>query len=123
MRYCLQLYWFWGPSAEASPHVQTVSRLNKEKPSDSKGFEPRMVQGLTRCGWRVSASASSSLVSGCNKIGTWNVRSLFKPGKLSNVLSEMKRMGVGIMGVSETFWNEDGSFSRQLPESKGGDKY
>ena len=61
--------------------------------------------------------------SDCNKIGTWNVRSLNMPGKLANVLKEMKRMGVGIMGVAETFWEKEGDFTTQLPESEGGDKY
>src|SRR6267154_553125 len=45
------------------------------------------------------------------------------PGKLANVLKEMKRMGVGIMGVAETFWDKEGSFPTQLPESERGDKY
>ena len=45
------------------------------------------------------------------------------PGKLANVLKEMKRMRVGIMGVAETFWTKEGSFPTQLPESEGGDKY
>ena len=45
------------------------------------------------------------------------------PGKLANVLKEMKRKRVGIMGVAETFWNKEGSFPTQLPESEGGDKY
>src|SRR6267154_170751 len=35
----------------------------------------------------------------------------------------MKRMRVGIMGVAETFWDKEGSFPAQLPESDGGDKY
>src|SRR6267154_2721109 len=61
--------------------------------------------------------------SDCNKIGTWNVLSLNMPGKLANVLKEMKRMRVGIMGVAETFWVKEGSFPTQLPESEGGDKY
>src|SRR6267154_1201624 len=45
------------------------------------------------------------------------------PGKLANVLKEMKRMRVGIMGVAETFWDKEGCFPTQLPESEGGDKY
>src|SRR3989442_14580363 len=35
----------------------------------------------------------------------------------------MKRMGVGILGVAETWWEKDGSFTTQLPESERGDKY
>src|SRR6267154_1178952 len=32
-------------------------------------------------------------------------------------------MRLGIMGVAETFWNNEGSYQTQLPESEGGDKY
>src|SRR3989441_4222356 len=58
-----------------------------------------------------------------HKIATWNVRSLYVSGKLANVLSEMKRMEIDIMGVAETCWDGEGSFPAELPESEGGDKY
>ena len=103
-----------------------MQRKNKEIVNGNKGFVPTEAQGLARCGWRGRAGAPSSSLSSCNKlgrIGAWNVRSLYKPGKLANVLSEMKRMEVGIMGVSKTCWDKEGSFLTQLPESVGGDKY
>src|SRR3989442_460965 len=101
-----------------------------------------MVQGLARCGGRVEAGAASpslsdcnrcerrggagvftSLVGVCNKIAIWNVRSIFIPGKLANVLSEIKRMGVDIMRVAETCWDGEGSFPAELLKSVGGVKY
>jgi hypothetical protein len=75
---------------------------------------------MRRCGWSVGVGVASSWKSECNKMGTWNVRSLYKPGKIANVISEMKRMGVGIMGVAETFWDKEGSFTTELPGSDGG---
>ena len=99
-----------------------------------------MAQGLARCGGRVGAGAASpsssdcnccerrgeagvftSLVGDCNKIAIWNVRSLYKSGKLANFLKEMKRMRIGIMGVAETMWNNEGSFTTELPESVDGE--
>ena len=46
---------------------------------------------------------------GCNatNIGTWNVRTLNQDGKLENLLSEMSRLRVDILGVSETHWTTD----------------
>lgn len=38
------------------------------------------------------------------KIGTWNTRSLFEAGKLANTVHEMKRLGLDILGVAETWW-------------------
>jgi exonuclease III len=37
-------------------------------------------------------------------IGTWNVRSLFEAGKLANLIQEMKRLDIDILGVAETWW-------------------
>jgi len=102
-----------------------MRRYSKEKTTGSKGFEPSEAQGLARHAWREEAGASRSSSSGCNKIkfGTWNVRSLYRPGKLANVVSEMKRLGVGLLGLAETCWDKDGVFTTQLPDKEGGEKY
>uniref|UniRef100_A0A8D9A7F9 Craniofacial development protein 2 n=2 Tax=Cacopsylla melanoneura TaxID=428564 RepID=A0A8D9A7F9_9HEMI len=42
------------------------------------------------------------------KIGAWNVRSLGVTGKLENLLLEMKRMNLEIMGMSEIKWRDQG---------------
>src|SRR3989442_5075292 len=106
-----------------------MRKSNKEKTTGSKGFEPSMVQGLARCGGRGGAGAASpsssdcsrcerrggagvftSLVGDCSKIATWNVRSLYVSGNLANVLSEMKRMGIDIMGDWE--WQKHAGMER-----------
>lgn len=43
------------------------------------------------------------------KIGTWNARSLFAAGKLDNIVMEMKRLNVNILGVSDVRWAGSGS--------------
>lgn len=42
------------------------------------------------------------------KIATWNVRSLYGSCKLDNTISEMKRLHISILGISETWWPESG---------------
>lgn len=37
-------------------------------------------------------------------IGTWNMRSLFEAGKLANLIQEMKKLDIDILGVAETWW-------------------
>uniref|UniRef100_A0A8D8YBS6 Craniofacial development protein 2 n=1 Tax=Cacopsylla melanoneura TaxID=428564 RepID=A0A8D8YBS6_9HEMI len=44
------------------------------------------------------------------KIGTWNVRSLGMTGKLENLLIEMRRLNMEIIGVSETRLKEQGDY-------------
>ena len=36
------------------------------------------------------------------RVGTWNVRTLLREGKLANVIAEMKRGNINILGLSET---------------------
>ena len=44
------------------------------------------------------------------KIGTWNIRTLNRPGKLYNVIREMKKANMSILGLSEVRWKEEGDF-------------
>ncbi|KAI5724481.1 hypothetical protein M8J77_003182 [Diaphorina citri] len=44
------------------------------------------------------------------KIGTWNVRSLGTAGKLENLILEMKRLGIEIMGISECRLKDQGDY-------------
>ena len=41
-------------------------------------------------------------------IGTWNVRTMRRPGKLANVISEMRRADLDILGLAEVRWKEGG---------------
>lgn len=45
------------------------------------------------------------------KIGTWNVKSIYEAGKVHNVIQEMQRLKVNIMGISETRWANSGEIS------------
>lgn len=38
------------------------------------------------------------------RMGTWNVRGMKKHGKLSNIILEMERLNIDILGLSETKW-------------------
>ena len=61
-----------------------------------------------RCGDVNPTSRTSPSSSDRWKIGSWNFRSLFKPGKLANVLKEMTSLELDVMGVAETFWKDSG---------------
>ena len=52
------------------------------------------------------------------KMSTWNVRSLNPPGKLSNIIKEMVRMDITILGVSETFRDGEADFTATIPNNK-----
>lgn len=38
------------------------------------------------------------------QVGTWNMRSLVEAGKLTNLMKEMNRFKLGVLGVAETWW-------------------
>ncbi|KAI8493303.1 hypothetical protein Bbelb_293070 [Branchiostoma belcheri] len=45
------------------------------------------------------------------RMATWNVRTLHQVGKLSNVLREMERCDINVLGVAETHWTGSGFFT------------
>src|SRR6218665_2398757 len=47
------------------------------------------------------------------QVGTWNVRTMLRPGKLTNVIREMKRANLDVMGLAETRWKEEGDFTSE----------
>ncbi len=44
------------------------------------------------------------------RLGTWNVRTMLRKGKLANVIREMRRERVEILGLAEVRWQENGDF-------------
>lgn len=44
------------------------------------------------------------------RMGTWNVRSLKRTGKLENVKKEMDRLEIDVLGLSEVRWPNNGDF-------------
>ena len=56
---------------------------------------------------RSSSESAFLKTSGrCLKIGTWNVRTLYQPGKFQNLIQEMHNMNLDILGIAETHWTE-----------------
>ena len=41
-------------------------------------------------------------------IGTWNVRTMWETGKISQIAAEMKRYNLTVLGISETHWTQTG---------------
>ncbi len=44
------------------------------------------------------------------RIGTWNVRTMLRKGKLANVVREMRKTRIEILGLSEVRWKDEGDF-------------
>lgn len=44
-------------------------------------------------------------------IGTWNVRTMHQQGKLENIIREMDRMNINILGLSEVRWTNSGKLT------------
>ena len=84
----------------------------------AKGFPLKAEGGLARWGGRGIAGVTAPSSSDCYRISTWNVRSLHKSGKLANVIKEMARMEIDIMGVTETCWKGEGVFTTNIPGSE-----
>ena len=54
---------------------------------------------------------TAKVIRSCsNRIGTWNVRTLYQAGKLDNVLLEMDRLSIQCLGLCEVRWPQSGDF-------------
>ena len=42
------------------------------------------------------------------RISTWNIRSIYQSGKMDNIIMEMKRLNISIMGVCKVRWTGAG---------------
>ena len=42
------------------------------------------------------------------RIGSWNVRTLYEVGKTAQVIQEMQKYRLDILGISETHWSQAG---------------
>ena len=47
------------------------------------------------------------------KIGTWNVRTLYQDGRLEQLLREMKKYNLDILGISEMRWTGQGKITSE----------
>ena len=59
------------------------------------------------------------------KIGTWNVRTLYRAGKLDNCIQEMTRFDIDILGIAETRWIDSGVIDKdqRVMYFSGGQKH
>ena len=51
------------------------------------------------------------------RLGTWNVRTMYEQGRCAQVVKEMKRYNLSILGVSEMRWNTFGSLRTATGET------
>ena len=47
------------------------------------------------------------------RIATWNVRTMYPSGKMDNIMMEMKRMKINILGVCEVRWTQSGKLASE----------
>ena len=88
-----------------------MTMTNKQiKANDVNGLSDSVRQVASGSG----GSKASKVVNTrkpCINIGTWNVRTMQKDGKLENLQEEMKKNNINILGISETHWKGDGDFT------------
>jgi len=47
------------------------------------------------------------------RIATWNVRTMNQSRKMDNIMMEMKRMKINILGVCEVRWTQSGKLASE----------
>ena len=69
--------------------------------------------------------ARTKLIGRSIKIATWNVRTLYMPGKLDNLVNEAKSLSTDILGISETHYTDEGYIRKDdyIFISSGGEEH
>ena len=49
----------------------------------------------------------------CLKIGPWNVRTLYQPGKFEKLIQKMQNVNLDILAIAETHWTEEGKIIQE----------
>ena len=63
-----------------------------------------------------SESAFLKTRGGCLNTGTWNVRTLYQPGKFENLIQVMQNVNLDILGIAETHWTEEGTINKKTTQ-------
>ena len=66
------------------------------------------------------ASARKRLLANPKKklrVGCWNVRTLYSTGRTAQVMKEIRRYKIGILGISECCWSGFGRLKTQTGET------
>uniref|UniRef100_A0A3Q1EK63 Endonuclease/exonuclease/phosphatase domain-containing protein n=1 Tax=Acanthochromis polyacanthus TaxID=80966 RepID=A0A3Q1EK63_9TELE len=95
-----------GPPAvnsSSSDTEETPTLMNRTSDNDDSSLNPT--------GKFDSDNRSLEMRKKLLKIGTWNVRTLFKAAKMHNLTKEMDSMKLDILGVCETRWTESGKLT------------
>ena len=97
-------------------NIYNSNQLVRNKVGERMSFSPNLkgIRDRARQKTRIAKRRKKNKL----RIATWNVRSLKQNGKLENVIQEMERMEIDVMGVSETFYKEDMKRRVGLPDSQ-----
>ena len=52
------------------------------------------------------------------RIGFWNVRMMYKTGKLAQATSELRRYNLHVLGISERRWTDSGRDSAMFQKRR-----
>jgi len=89
-----------GEEADTTTAVPAINEASDLKPTCG-GSDADACQDMPR---RINVSRDI-------RIATWNVQSLYQAGKLCNVVNEMNRSGISVLGIADARWTESGHFT------------
>ena len=87
------------------PEMSKVNGVNGAMTDERNGTSPGRNSYVTQVAPDRHQAAAKKLHL---KIGTWNVRTLYRAGQLENVIHEMNRAKLDILGLCETQWPRNG---------------
>jgi exonuclease III len=88
----------------------TKTQTNISNQTDLEGGRPSNRRGMKLGGESREEATQRNLLTSKStiKLGTWNVRTMYTPGKADNIAREMRAYKLKLLGLAETRWIQAG---------------
>ena len=98
-----------GRNGDAGTPCKGTRYKNREEKTDPVASNAMNEKGGSNpFGWSLLEAIVMKTWGKLLNIGTWNVITLYKPGKLDKLIQELNLMKIDIMGIAQTRWTDTG---------------
>ena len=112
--------WASDPPRKKTHATETSTNNPKEQPLGQSGADADTHPMTSRNQSREEVSTPKESLAKPRhqvRVAAWNVRTMYETGKTAQVVREMKRYDISILGISEMRWTDSGIMTKNSGET------